>query len=86
MWSQTSGPRCTLYSHECILCNVSLLISALMHQYVCVFVWVCRWLYVALSSALQEGLHHVNGQGENDGGVLLGCDGVEGLEVAQLQS
>lgn len=52
----------------------------------CVFVWVCRWLYVALSSVLQEGLHHVDGQGENDGGVLLGCDGVEGLEVAQLQS
>lgn len=41
---------------------------------------------MALRSVLQEGLHHVNGQRENDGGVLLGCDGVEGLEVAQLQS
>jgi len=49
-------------------------------------VCVRSWLYVALSSVLQEGLHHVNGQRENDGGVLLGCDGVEGLKVAQLQS
>ncbi len=35
---------------------------------------------------LYEGLHHVNRHRENDGGVLLRCDGVEGLEVAQLQS
>ncbi len=41
---------------------------------------------MALSSVLHEGLHHVNRQRENDGGVLLRCDGVEGLEVAQLQS
>ena len=33
---------------------------------------------------LHEGLHHVDGQGEDDGGVLLGGNGVEGLQVAQL--
>lgn len=34
---------------------------------------------------LQERLHHVNRQGEDDGGVFLSGDGVEGLQVAQLQ-
>lgn len=27
----------------------------------------------------------IHGQGEDDGGVLLGSDGVEGLQVAQLE-
>ena len=34
---------------------------------------------------LDEVLEHVNGQREDDGGVLLGRDGVERLEVAELQ-
>ena len=32
-----------------------------------------------------EVAHDINGQGEDDGGVLLRCDGVEGLQVAKLQ-
>lgn len=32
-----------------------------------------------------EALHHFQWQREDDGGVLLGGDGVEGLEVTQLQ-
>lgn len=35
--------------------------------------------------ALHEPLHHLQRQREDDGGVLLGGDGVEGLQVAQLQ-
>lgn len=50
---------------------------------------VCSLLYgcicVAVSSALHKTLHHINGQGEDDGGVLLCCNCVEGLEVAKLQ-
>lgn len=38
------------------------------------------------SSVFDEALHHLQRQWEDDGGVLLGGDGVEGLEVAQLQS
>lgn len=33
-----------------------------------------------------EPLHHLQRQRENDGGVLLGCDGVEALQVTQLES
>ena len=32
-----------------------------------------------------EVLYEVNGQREDYGGVLLACDGVECLEVAELQ-
>lgn len=50
MWSQTSGPGCTLYSHECKLYNISLFISAWVHLYACVCVCVCvgsfMWLLV----------------------------------------
>lgn len=37
------------------------------------------------SSLFDKALHHLQRQWENDGGVLLGRDGVEGLEVTQLQ-
>lgn len=37
------------------------------------------------SSVFHEPVHHLQRQRENDGGVLLGSDGVEGLQVAQLQ-
>ena len=33
-----------------------------------------------------ELLHHINGQRKDDGGVLLSCNGGEGLQVAQLKS
>ena len=33
---------------------------------------------------LHETLHQVDGQGEDDGGVLLGGDGVQRLQVTQL--
>lgn len=36
-------------------------------------------------SVLHQTLHHVQRQWENDGGVLLGSDGVESLQVAKLQ-
>ena len=49
---------------------------------------VCNSNYKApirLSSvSLHEGLHHVHWQREDDGGVLLGSNGVERLQVAQL--
>lgn len=38
-----------------------------------------------MSLALHEALQHVDGQREDDGGVLLRCDGVEALQVAQLE-
>lgn len=54
---------------------------------VCVL-YVCKSTHTApnrLSSvSLHEGLHHVHWQGEDDGRVLLGSNGVERLEVAQL--
>lgn len=34
---------------------------------------------------LHQTLYHVQWQWENDGGVLLGSNGVEGLQVAKLQ-
>lgn len=37
-------------------------------------------------SFLHEVANDVHGQREDDGGVLLGCDGVEGLEVSELKS
>lgn len=48
---------------------------------VLVRVQVCDW-----SSLFGEAPHHLQRQGEDDSGVLLGGDGVERLQVAQLQS
>ena len=39
----------------------------------------------AASLPAHEVRHDVNGQGEDDGGVPLGRDAVQGLQVAQLQ-
>ncbi len=40
----------------------------------------------AASLPLHKSLQQINGQRENDGGVLLCCDGVEALQVPQLES
>ena len=40
----------------------------------------------AATFVLHETLQQVYGQGEDDGGVLLGGDGVQRLQVAQLKS
>ena len=40
----------------------------------------------AATFVLHEPLQQVDGQGEDDGGVLLGGDGVQRLQVAQLKS
>ena len=46
----------------------------------CMF-WVrhLSWL-----PGLEEGRHHVHRDGEHQGGVVLGGDGGQGLQVAQL--
>lgn len=55
------------------------------------YIFVCKWCMwcvpcvFTLPSMFDEPLHHLQRQRENDGGVLLGGDGVEGLKVTQLQ-
>ena len=46
---------------------------------------VVRAVFLNSPSMFDEPLHHLQRQRENDGGVLLGGDGVEGLKVTQLQ-
>ena len=42
--------------------------------------------FLVPQTLLHETLHQVHWQREDDGGVLLGGDGAESLQVAQLQS
>ena len=42
-------------------------------------------VWSAVSALLHKPLQHVQGQRKHDGGVLLGGDGAESLQVAQLQ-
>lgn len=53
-----------------------------------VFYWTVEgWAYKRETevSLPHEVTHDVHGQWEDDGGVLLSCDGVESLQVAKLQ-
>lgn len=58
--------------------------SALHVACMCVSECVCE-MCCGLSSVFQEAVNDVYWQREDDGGVLLGSDGVEGLQVTQLQ-
>ena len=46
---------------------------------------ICSRLFFSLVGFLQEVVHDVHGHGEDDGGVVLGSDAVQGLQVAELK-